>query len=108
MRHPIVAILAEIRLGASFVVVRFTICVILITTLMRPTIYMAIATFGEIRGVSLSLCLWLWCLSMFPFVVELGYISICVQSGCCYVANIMLGSKIREVSLSGGVGGVNI
>ena len=104
MRHPIVAILAEIRLGASFVVVRFTICVILITTLMRPTIYMAIPTFG----VSLSLCLWLWCLSMFPFVVELGYISICVQSGCCYVANIMLGSKIREVSLSGGVGGVNI
>ena len=41
-------------------------------------------------------------------LVELGYISICVQSGCCYVANIMLGSEIREVSLSGGVGGVNI
>ena len=55
MRHPIViAILAAIRLGASFVVGCFTICVI--TTLVRPTIFRDVATLGEIRGVSKYQC----------------------------------------------------
>ena len=55
MRHPIViAILAAIRLGASFVEGCFTIFVI--TTLVRPTIFRDVATLGEIRGVSKYQC----------------------------------------------------
>ena len=67
---------------ASFVVVYFTICVV--TTPMGPTIYMAVATFGGIRGVSLSVRLWLWYF-VCNLLKESQDISICVLSGCFYL-----------------------